>query len=211
MWPKFKWDMFITSFIPLWVSILFVDTWNIISSLVETWNDELDIWNNIGNCIISNLLLIISILIILIIVIISICGINSFIKRLNNSSNIQRGKIIKARKANKLSSEFLLAYILPMIAFDFGELKSVILFLIYFIVLAFLCIRNNNIYTNILLEFKGYKMYNCDIECTVLNKTEVYSDSIIISANDLTLNESNNVKYWDFENYIYITVKEDNN
>lgn len=98
-----------------------------------------------------------------------------------------------------------------MIAFDFGELKSVILFLIYFIVLAFLCIRNNNIYTNILLEFKGYKMYNCDIECTVLNKTEVYSDSIIISANDLTLNESNNVKYWDFENYIYITVKEDNN
>lgn len=211
MWPKFKWDMFITSFIPLWISIIFVDTWNIISSFVKMWNDKLCVWNNIGDCIFSNLLLIISILIILTIVITSVCGINSFIKRLNNSDNTQHGKIIKARKANKLSSEFLLAYILPMIAFDFGELKSVILFLIYFAVLAFLCIRNNNIYTNILLEFKGFKMYNCDIECTVMNATRVYSDSIIISADDLTLNEGNNVNYWDFENYIYITAKEENN
>lgn len=187
-----------------------MDIWNIISNSIKIWNKALGFWNNIGNCTLSNLLLITSVLIILIIVIISVCGINWFIKKLNNSNNISRGKIVKARKANKLSSEFLLAYILPMIAFDFGDIQSVILFLIYFVVLAFLCIRNNNIYTNILLEFKGYKMYNCDIECTVLNEAKVYCDSIIISSNDLTLNEGNNVKYWDFENYVYITVKEEN-
>lgn len=210
MWPKFKWDMFITSFIPLWVSILFTDIWNLVVNFLESWDSKLGFWKNISQCICSNLLLVISILVIIIIVVVSILGANSFIKKLNNSTNISRGKIINARKANKLSSEFLLAYILPMIAFEFDELKSVILFLIYFAVLAFLCIRNNNIYTNILLEFKGYKMYNCDIECVVLNRTKVYSDSIIISPEDLTINENNRVKYWDFENYIYITVKEDN-
>ncbi len=164
---------------------------------------------NIFNCMKSNLLLVISILVITIVVIFSILGINSFIKRVNSDNNIMRGKIIKARKANKLSSEFLLAYILPMIAFDFDKLKSVIMFIIYFSVLAFLCLRNNNIYTNILLEFKGYKIYNCDIECNVMNSTKVYEDSFIISQYDLTVNESNSVKYWDFENYIYITAKED--
>lgn len=45
---------------------------------------------------------------------------------------------------HKLASEFLLAYILPMIAFDFGDMNELILFLIYFSVLVFLCIRNNN-------------------------------------------------------------------
>ena len=59
------------------------------------------------------------------------------------------------------------------------------------------------------MEFKGYKIYNCDIECNVMNSTKVYEDSFIISQYDLTVNESNSVKYWDFENYIYITAKED--
>ena len=36
-------------------------------------------------------------------------------------TNNPKGKILRATKANKLSSEFLLAYILPMIAFDFGD------------------------------------------------------------------------------------------
>ena len=83
---------------------------------------------------------------------------NSFLKeKLTESKRRPKGIIEKATKANKLSSEFLLAYILPMIAFDFGNLKYLALFVIYFTVLAFLCIRNNNIYTNVLLEVKGYR------------------------------------------------------
>lgn len=209
MWCRFKWNMFITSFIPLWLSIIIADIWDIICNCLKSWDNNVNMRCNIFNCMKSNLLLVISILVITIVVIFSILGINSFIKRVNSDNNIMRGKIIKARKANKLSSEFLLAYILPMIAFDFDKLKSVIMFIIYFSVLAFLCLRNNNIYTNILLEFKGYKIYNCDIECNVMNSTKVYEDSFIISQYDLTVNESNSVKYWDFVNYIYITAKED--
>ena len=101
-------------------------------------------------------------------------------------------------------------YILPMIAFDFGELKSVSLFVVYFFVLAFLCIRNNNIYTNIFLEFKGYKMYSCDGERTVI-KPRIYHDSLIISKADMTVFEGCPVSFWDFDNYIYIHVDEETN
>ena len=208
MWCRFKWNMFITSFIPLWLSIIVADTWDIVCNCKDSWDTNISVISNICTCLKTNLLLFISILVIIIIVLCSILGIRSFIKKVNTDRNILRGKIIKARKANKLSSEFLLAYILPMIAFDFDKLKSVTMFVIYFSVLAFLCLRNNNIYTNIWLEFKGYKIYNCDIECTVMNSTNVYEDSIIISQEDLTVNETNIVKYWDFENYIYITAKE---
>ena len=48
--------------------------------------------------------------------------------------------------------------------FNFAELKSVVLFAICFVMLAFLCIRNSNVYTNIGLEFKRYKIFLCDLE-----------------------------------------------
>ena len=103
-----------------------------------------------------------------------------------------------------------MAYILPMIAFDFGETRSVIVFFFFFIVLAYLCVRNNNIYANIYLEFKGYRIYMCDIVTDVLGKKQVYCDSLVISAlNDLTQMVENEISYWDFENDIYIQLDEE--
>lgn len=29
MWKKFKWDLFVSSFIPLWLSIIVIDVWTI--------------------------------------------------------------------------------------------------------------------------------------------------------------------------------------
>ena len=34
MWSKFKWDMFVTSFIPLWVSIIIFDVWDIVYNAI---------------------------------------------------------------------------------------------------------------------------------------------------------------------------------
>lgn len=200
--------MFVTSFIPLWFSIVVLDIWNLIKQSIAIWSTDDDFCSNICSCFAASMVQIISVVVIAIVVLISISGINTFITDRRASRNNPRGKIIKARKANKLSSEFLLAYILPMIAFDFGDLQKIVLFIIYFTVLAILCIRNNNIYTNILLEFWGYKMYTCDIECDVINKKHIYYDSLIISEDDLTLCEGNEISYWDFDNYIYIRVSE---
>jgi hypothetical protein len=200
--------MFVTSFIPLWFSILVLDIWDFIKQSIAVWDTGKTFCFNIYSCFETSMVQVISIIVVAIVVFISIGGINTFLKDRNASHNNPKGKIIKARKANKLSSEFLLAYILPMIAFDFSDLQKIVLFIIYFTVLAILCIRNNNIYTNILLEFKGYKMYTCDIECDVINRKHIYHDSLIISEDDLTLCEGNEISYWDFDNYIYIRISE---
>ena len=34
---KFKWNMFITSFIPLWLTIIVADIWSVIESGIESW------------------------------------------------------------------------------------------------------------------------------------------------------------------------------
>ncbi|MCI8404060.1 MAG: hypothetical protein HFE49_04075 [Clostridia bacterium] len=206
MWKKFKWDMFVTSFIPLWISIVVVDIWSIITLAMEKWNNKIKIADNLITILDIGKIQLISIIVISIVVICSIGGINSFLKKLSDSTDRPKGKVVKAIKANKLSSEFLLAYILPMIAFNFGDIQNITLFLVYFAVLAYLCIRNNNIYTNILLEFKGYRMYTCDLECFILEEKHIYHDSLIISKDDLTQEEGNSVTYWDFDNYIYITT-----
>ena len=207
MWRKFKWDIFVTSFIPLWLSIVVLDAWNIVSLSLEKWNEKNNLLENLRNILFSSCVQVISIIVIDILVIISIVGVNSFLeKKLTVKSSHPMGTVKKATKANKLSSEFLLAYILPMIAFDFNDPQKLVLFLIYFLVLAYLCIRNNNIYTNIFLEFKGYRIYTCDFECIVANEKHIYHDSIVISKTDLTQEEGNDMPYWDFENYIYITV-----
>lgn len=213
MWKKFKWDMFVTSFIPLWLSIIVIDVWTIVLFILDNWNRKGKLSDNLINVLYGNCIQLVSIAVIFILVLVSIVGINSFLdKKLDKGKKqLPKGKIEKVAKANKLSSEFLLAYILPMIAFDFGNPQNIVLFIIYFSVLAYLCIRNNNIYTNIFLEFKGYRIYTCDLTCEVLGD-HTYHGSIVISKSDLTQEEGDDVHYWDFENYIYITAdREDKN
>ncbi len=212
MWSKFKWDMFVTSFIPLWISIIIFDLWDIVEHAIVIFAKDEKLINKLLSCALDNIIQLVSIAVIFIMVAISIHGINKFLCKRESSKQNLPGTILKAKKANKLSSEFLLAYILPLIAFDFSNLKSIALFLTYFVILAFLCIRNNNIYTNILLEFKKYRIYSCDIERPVPgNKRVIYYDSLIISKDDLTSLENKQIKHWDCDNYIYIHIKENNN
>ena len=146
---KFKWNMFITSFIPLWLTIIVADIWSIVESGIENWLLEDNLFYNIVKICKMNRVAIFVVLTILVLMLVGIMSIDQFLKDKCSNNEPPRIKIKRAIRANKLSSEFLLAYILPMIAFDFTELKSVVLFAIYFVMLAFLCIRNSNVYTNI--------------------------------------------------------------
>lgn len=209
MWKKFRWDMFITSFLPLWASIIVIDIWKTTKNMIDMWDISLNAYKNTVAGLNSSLVEIFSVVIIVFFVSISINGINSFLRERCSSQNNPKVKIVKATRANKLSAEFLLAYILPMIAFDFSNIQNIVLFIVYFSVLAYLCIRNNNIYTNIFLEFKGYKMYYCDVSATVVNTNHIYRDCLMISKTNLCQEEENFISCWDFDNYIYITINEE--
>ena len=60
--------------------------------------------------------------------------------------------------------ELVLSYILPLSAFDFTEWDQVVLFLIFFVTLGFLCIRHNHFSFNIWLEILNYKVFTCELE-----------------------------------------------
>jgi hypothetical protein len=202
----FKWNMFFTSFLPLWFSIAIFDAWNIVCYSLKYIPSHPQCHKDITDFISGILLETITICVLIICSFISIHGINKEIREQEKNPAPARGTITRAKRANKLTAEFLLAYILPMIAFDYGELKQITLFIVYFAVLSFLCIRNSNVYTNILLEFKGYKMYDCDIECNRVGERCTYTDCLVISKNNLTQSLPHEVKYFDFENYIYIEI-----
>lgn len=208
MWNKFRWDMFITSFLPLWISIVITDGWSVYDVLSKKWNYDLSWEENLSSNIFSILLQSISVIVVIAVVSVSVLGINSFLKQKESSSNKPSGEITRAEKSGNISAEFLVAYILPLIAFDFTSLIGIVLFLIYFSVLAFLSIRNNYIYTNILLEFKEYKMYDCDITCNIMNLQQNYSNSLIISKVDLTQYVNKSIHYWDCENKVYIAMEQ---
>lgn len=212
----FKWNMFFTSFLPLWCSIVVSDLWSVGNSALSYFSSQQRIIKGQTLSVIFKFLLevkieAITITLLVVYSFISIQQINNVIRTQNSANNPNRGTVKKAKRANKLTAEFLLAYILPMIAFDYGDLKSIVLFVIYFSVLSFLCVRNSNVYTNIFLEFKGYRMYECDIECSVMNSTHLYTDSLIISKNNLVQTLPHEISYFDFENYIYIEIGENGN
>ena len=208
---KVKWNMFITSFIPLWITIVLSDLWDIMGYILVRWNNrdnlQFDFQDALRRFLEANLLTFVTIIVICILVITSVIGLNGFLKKKEQEENTLRGRLLRVSRANKLSAEFLLAYILPMVAFDFSKGKGVMLFVVYFLILAYLCIRNNNIYTNIYLELKRYRMYECDVECRVANGYKIYPDSLVISRRDLTTRSGDDMKYWDFDNYVYIDLE----
>ena len=92
--------------------------------------------------------------------------------------------MISAIKEKSITTEYLLSCILPLFAFDFTNWQKVILFLVFFATLSFLCLRNNNVYSNIFLELKKYNFYTCE----VVNKDDIKSTVLVISKNNLSKN-----------------------
>lgn len=154
--------MFFLSFAPLWSSILFMD----IKSIVESSTSVTTEWISI---IVIGTLSIISILVLL-----------TSLKT-KKRAGIQKFRITEAEEEKTITAEYLLSYILPLFAFDFRKWDHVILFLIYFLTLGYLCIRHNHLSVNIVLELLGYRFY----KCRLVNEDEIIVSKSIISKEKL--------------------------
>ena len=141
----FSFSLYYTSFAPLWLSILFIDIKSCIENIGNLWTEKL----SIGCILIFGLLSVI-------VLMVSLClcgkeGTTSYCLK-----NVQEDKSITA--------EYLLSYILPLFAFDFTQWDQVLLFLIFFLTLGFLCIRHNYFSVNIILEVVNFRFYNFKVE-----------------------------------------------
>lgn len=171
----FKVAMFFTAFIPLWITVLFLDA----MSIADKSNC------NIGSEVIGISCIIIGLLLSAIIIFCSMRGVKD--------RDYAKYKILAVEQEKGITSEFLLSYILPLFAFDFTRWVSVVEFLIYFLILAFLCVRNNNVYANLLFEVKKYKFFTCEMQW-VAEADATPIQMTVISKKPLTAHKGNTIE-----------------
>ena len=167
----FFFSLYFTSFTPLWLSVLFID----IKSCIE--NSQ------------STVIEFYSIIVILIIWLISILIIKMVLFS-KYEEGTSRFILNSVKEEKSIASEYLLSYILPLFAFDFTKWDSVILFLIFFVTLAFLCIRHNYFSVNIVLEVLKYQVYTCEIE----NDDQISLTTSIISRKNLMAKKGEEIR-----------------
>lgn len=156
-------SLFVTSFLPLWISIIFIDIKSVICNSGNIYTEII--------CIIA----------IVLANAFSVIVLNCWIKKETVTSDEM---IVSNACENKtVSAEYLLAYILPLFAFDFTQWDSVILFLIFFITLGYICVKHHNFSINILLELMKYNVYDCKLKTE--ENAELDIEKKIISKLDL--------------------------
>ena len=158
-------SMFVTSFMPLWISILIIDFLSIYDQ-------------NNGNKITE----IVCVSVILLLNLTSFIIMKRWLKRAGKSAS-EELVVVEAKENKTISAEYLLSYILPLFAFDFKTWHSVILFSVFFCTLSFVCVRHNHISLNIVLEIMGYSQYEC-----LLKKEDVETEISRIVLTKVRLN-----------------------
>lgn len=154
----FSLSLYHTSFLPLWVSICFIDFKSILEKNPNVVTE------------------IVSVSVILITLLISAC-----VLLMGLSGRSREGTtpltLMSAIEEKSITAEYLLSYILPLFAFDFTQWSQVVLFLIFYLTLGFLCVRHNYFSVNILLEINNFRFYDCKLK----NEDGQEIETIIIS------------------------------
>ena len=158
----FSTSMFFLSFLPLWISISFIEIINLLDETENVWTEK------------------IVLLVLLVSFVISLIVLMATLKNKNSDTN-EEYTLVSAKRDKTISVEFLLSYILPLFAFDFTQWKEVVLFMIFFFILGWLTIKYNRFNVNIILEFLQYHVFECVIKNADLKEIDIK----VISKNSL--------------------------
>ena len=158
----FSASLYFVSFFPLWLSILIIDLLSILKGTDYKTTE------------------IISIVCILIATIISLIIVYRGLHNRGKEGSRQYTLVI-AKEEKLITAEYLCSYILPLLTFDFTLWHKVVLFLVFFLVLGYLCVRHNYYSINIALEMAGYRLYRC----CLINNDIITTEQLILSKQRL--------------------------
>lgn len=179
----YKYSTFFLSYTPLWISVSFVDLMSLFYyNTLNPWTER------------------ISITLITIGYVVSIPNMAITLHKMGKEGS-EKYEIKEVREEKTVAMEYLLSFILPMFAFEFTHWDQAVLFLIYFAVLGFLCLRHNLLVANVILEAAKYKFYYIVAEKDYGNKVErkVISRAKLVNMkeDDVYLIPMNNDWYYD--------------
>lgn len=179
----FKVSMFITSFFPLWITVLFQEFLNLYSTNSYIWTE---------------LLVVLSIFIVNTIAIIVILRSIQSIK----FYEYQPYRVVDVKVDIGVTTNIVLTYIVPLFIFDFTRWDSVVYFMFYFLALMVNCTKNNIVYANILFELFNYKFYSCELHWTpepTVNSIQV----LVLSKDNLHAQKGNTIDVVSLNSSLY--------
>lgn len=112
-------------------------------------------------------------------------------------------KITKIENINYEHLTFLATYIIPLVCFQFENLRYVIVFVLLLIIIGLIYIRTDIFYTNPTLALLQFRIYKVTGD---FRKEEVRENIIIITKEKLSVNDY--VKYVKLDERIYFASKE---
>lgn len=175
-------SMYFLSFVPLWITILFIDIKSIVSGGGDKWTEIIGIAGILLGLTISAIIL--------------------FAKFFVIDDEKYKLTIQDVKESKTITAEFLLSYILPLFAFDFTQWGEVVKFLIFFLIFGYLCVRHNNFSVNIILEFMHYRMYDCKL----MNADGKEVERTVISKNILSTSKGNDIQVKILNNEYYLDL-----
>lgn len=84
-------------------------------------------------------------------------------------------KIIEVHKANECYLEFLAAYVIPLVCFNFLDIRQILVFLVFYLLIGWIYIRTDLFCTNPTLAFLGYDIYKVKYEMLDGEDREVFA------------------------------------
>ena len=175
-------SMYFLSFVPLWITVLFIDIKSLVDGGGDKWTEIIGIAGILLGLLISAIIL--------------------FTKFYVSDDEKYTLTIQDAKESKTITAEFLLSYILPLFAFDFTRWDEVVKFLIFFLIFGYLCIRHNNFSVNIILELMHYRMY----DCSLMNADGKVVDRIVISKNILSTSKGKDIEVKILNNEYYLDL-----
>ncbi len=111
-------------------------------------------------------------------------------------------RITKIESVDYEHLTFLTTYIIPLVCFQFEQLRYVIVFVILLIVIGLIYIRTDIFYTNPTLALMKFRIYKVT---GTFRRQELREDIIIITKEELSINDD--VKYIKLDKRIYYASK----
>lgn len=181
-----KWIFFISSYIPLYFIFIIQGILSLIDNYIQ-YNSTIDesyplslllpytrentfLKDNIGSIGLIIFFIILSL--------VSFQLLKSTLKDTGRTSDFC--KLYNIQKYNPAITEYILVYILPFISTSIFEIKDLITFIIVFLIIGILQVKNDLVYTNPVLYILNYNIYTFKKD-----SPDAFNDSILITTDSI--------------------------
>lgn len=100
-------------------------------------------------------------------------------------------EITECKSENYENLTFLATYIIPFLGFDFSDIGRLVAWTLLVVVIGIIFIRTDKYFANPTLALYGYKIYRV----TLIDARHEYKNVIVITQNDLRINQNVHYKY----------------